>query len=81
MALWYTLMFFANQARWHFPLTISEPRLRGAVGLNHDQFIRARKELVLAGYVKHFPQPGNRAARYSMVALTMEERQDGFTEV
>jgi len=77
MALWYTLMYYSNQAMWRFPVTVSEPELRGSLGLNHDQFIRARRELVEGGYLKHFPQPGNRAAKYTMVKLAKGDIQDG----
>lgn len=73
MALWYTLMYFSNLARWRFPIIVSEAQLRGSLGLNHDQFIRARRELVEAGYLRHFPQPGNKAAKYTIVKLSKGE--------
>ena len=70
MAMWYTLMYFSNMARWHFPITIWEMQLRGQIGLNHEQFINARKELVEGGYVIHHRQLGNKAAKYTMVQLS-----------
>jgi len=82
MALWYTLMYFSNMARWRFPITVSEAQLRGtAGGLNHEQFIKARKELVEGGYVQHFPQAGNRAAKYKMIELSKGEEMHGVSKV
>ena len=81
MALWYMLMYYSNLARWRFPITVSESQLRGAIGLNHDQFIRARRELVEGGYIKHMPQAGNKAARYTMVKLSKGEVMDGFAQI
>ena len=82
MALWYTLMYFSNMARWRFPITISEAQLRGAAGgLNHEQFIKARRELVDGGYLHHFPQPGNRAAKYTMTELSRGEEMHGASKV
>jgi len=68
IAFWFILMHYANSARWHFPLVIRESKIRGDLGLNHEQFIIARKELVDGEYIIHEVQSGNRPAKYRIVS-------------
>lgn len=75
-ALWYCLMWHANSAWWRSPLSLAESTLRGELGLNHDQFLRARAELVQSGYVETRPQAGRKACHYYIIDLEQQRKAD-----
>lgn len=72
IAMWYTLMYYGNAAQWQWPIVLSESRLRGALGLSHRQFLDARRELVLGGYVLHKPRAGRQAPEYVVLSKDTE---------
>ena len=72
MAFWYVLMYYGNAAHWQWPIILSESLLRGVLGLSHRQFLDARRELVLGGYILHKPRAGRRAPEY--VVLSQETK-------
>lgn len=72
IAMWYTLMYYGNAAQWQWPIVLPESRLRGALGLSHRQFLDARRELVLGGYVLHKPRAGRLAPEYVVLSKDTE---------
>jgi len=70
--MWYMLMYYGNTAQWRWPIILPESRLRGALGLSHRQFLDARRELVLGGYILHKPRRGQLAPEYIILSKDTE---------
>lgn len=68
-ALWHTLVWHCNKARWQQPIQLHELVLRGELSLTHKQFLAARSELIEGGYIEHIIHQGRTPASYNIIDL------------
>lgn len=72
VAIWHYLMLRGSSAFWRWPLTLRLSEIAGTVRISETAVKKARKELIDGGYLRHEKQPGNKAAKYTVIDLTIE---------
>lgn len=75
-AFYYCLLSHMNRAHGAYPLSVAESTLRGELKLNHDQFIRTRRELVEAEYIRIVSAGGRKACLY-FLCESLDTEQEG----